>query len=178
MNRRSLFAGAAAMSAIGAGTANAQPHSAPGLEYVFSIAVRVATPIDLGEAQGLRRRVIPILDGTVSGPRFEGTVMPGGADWQRLRPSDGLTRLVATYALAHRDGAIVQVQNSGIRRAPANVMARLNAGQPVDPGLVYFRATPTFDAPDGPHAWLNESIFVASGRRSPDRVEVDFFQVL
>ena len=57
-------------------------------------------------------------------------------------------------------------------------MARLNAGQPVDPSLVYFRATPTFDAPEGPHAWLNESIFVASGRRAPDRVEVDFFRVL
>ena len=104
--------------------------------------------------------------------------MPGGADWQRVRVSDGLTRLVATYAIQHEDGTIVQVQNAGIRRAAPEVMAQLNAGQSVDPDLVYFRAAPTFDAPEGPHAWLNESIFIASGRRMPNEVHIAFFRVL
>lgn len=178
MNRRDILA-AGALSALAVSSAEAQtPASAPQLEHVFDIAVRVATPINLGESEGYRRRTIPILDGTVGGPRFQGAVLPGGADWQRVRVSDGLTRLVATYAIQHTDGTIVQIENAGIRRASADVMARLNAGQVVDPALVYFRTAPTFDAPAGPHAWLNESIFIATGRRLPNDVQIAFFRVL
>ncbi len=176
MNRRDILA-AGALSALAVPSAEAQT-TAPQLEHVFDVSVRVAAPINLGESAGYRRRTIPILDGTVSGSRFTGTVLPGGADWQRLRISDGLTRLVATYAIQHTDGTIVQIQNAGIRRASADVMARLNAGQPVDPALVYFRTAPTFDAPEGPHAWLNDSLFIASGRRAPDSVQIAFFRVL
>ncbi|MBL8550776.1 MAG: DUF3237 domain-containing protein [Hyphomonadaceae bacterium] len=152
-------------------------HSAPALEHVFTLAAHVAPPIELGEAQGMRRRVVPIIDGTITGPRFEGIILPGGADWQRIRPSDGLSRLVATYAIRHADGTIVQVENRGLRRASPETMARLNAGEIVDPALVYFRSAPVFDAPDGPHAWLNESLFIAAGRRRPDRVEIDVYSL-
>jgi hypothetical protein len=179
MNRRDVIAASAASAlAAGATSAEAQSGAAPQLEHVFDVSVRVATPINLGESDGYRRRTIPILDGTVTGPRFIGTVLPGGADWQRVRVSDGLTRLVATYAIQHEDGTIVQIENAGIRRAAPEVMARLNAGQPVDPALVYFRTIPSFDAPAGPHAWLNDSIFIASGRRAPDSVQIAFFRVL
>lgn len=176
--RNALTLGIAGAALLTPHSADAQAHDTPQLEHVFDLAVRVATPVDLGESEGYRRRTIPILDGTVSGPRFRGTVMPGGADWQRVRIADGLTRLVATYALRHEDGTIVHVENSGIRRASAEVMARLNAGQSVDPALVYFRTAPKFDAPAGPHDWLNDSIFICSGRRRPNDVQVAFYRVL
>lgn len=151
-------------------------NAAPKLDYAFTLVARVAAPVDLGEAQGFRRRVVPILDGTVSGPLFEGTILAGGADWQRIRPADGLSRLFATYAIRHKDGTIVQVENRGLRRAAPEVMERLNGGEIVEPALVYFRSAPVFDAPEGPHAWLNESLFLASGRRMPDRVEIDVYK--
>ena len=76
------------------------------------------------------------------------------------------------------DGAIVSIMNSGYRRGPADVIARLAAGEEVDPALYYFRTTPRFEvAADSRHAWLGESVFVCSAARFPDRVLLRFFTV-
>ena len=35
-----------------------------------------------------------------------------------------------------------------------------------------------FEAPDGPHAWLNRLIAIGMGERLPDEVVVDVFEIL
>jgi hypothetical protein len=50
------------------------------------------------------------------------------------------------------------------------VLARLAAGEAVDPASYYFRATPAFEAPPGPHAWMMHTVFIATGERAPDHV--------
>jgi hypothetical protein len=149
----------------------------PELKFVFEVRVAVGSPIDVGETRNGRRRIIPIVSGTVSGPRLQGTVREGGSDWQHLQP-DGLTELVARYLIEASDGTLITVVNRGVRRGPPEVMARLIAGEKVDPSLVYFRAIPTMEAPPGPHDWLNRSIFVTAGERSPDAVVIRFFEVV
>ena len=57
-------------------------------------------------------------------------------------------------------------------------MDRLSRGESVDPAQVYFRTTPVFEAPVGPHAWLNSSIFLATAARFPDKVQIRVFEVL
>jgi hypothetical protein len=57
-------------------------------------------------------------------------------------------------------------------------MERMSRGEAVDPALVYFRTVPVFEAPAGPHAWLNGSVFVASAARFPDKVQIKVFEVL
>ena len=148
----------------------------PDLEFVFAVSARVAPPLELGEVDGLKRRIVPIEGGMVEGPRLRGEIVPGGADWQAIRP-DGLTRILARYLIRAEDGTMISVENKGLRRAAPETMARLLAGQPVDPGLVYFRAAPSFEAPDGPHGWLNENLFVSAGRRRPDAVEIRIYRV-
>ncbi len=32
----------------------------------------------------------------------------------------------------------------------------------------YFRCTPYFRAPDGPHEWLNRTVVIGAGERRPD----------
>jgi hypothetical protein len=49
------------------------------------------------------------------------------------------------------DGGLIYVVNHGIRHAPADVQARLDAGEPVDRSLVYFRTSPTFETAPGRH---------------------------
>ena len=51
-------------------------------------------------------------------------------------------------------------------------------GGAVDPALVYFRTTPVFEAPAGPHEWLTRHVFVGSAERHPDGVRLRFFAVM
>jgi hypothetical protein len=148
----------------------------PALEFVFEARVRVEPPLELGEVSGVRRRIVPVAGGPVEGPRLKGDILPGGADWQSIRP-DGLTKVLARYVLRASDGTLISVTNEGLRRASEPVIRRLLAGEPVDPSLVYFRAAPTFEVGAGPHAWLAENLFVSAGVRRPDAVEIRFYVV-
>ena len=75
--------------------------------------VQVGAPLDQGTWDGQRWRVIPIVGGTFEGPRFSGVILPGGADWQSVRVTDGVARLDARYTLRHDDGTLVTVLNRG-----------------------------------------------------------------
>lgn len=148
----------------------------PPLRFVFAAFVDVGTPQEIGETTAGRRRVIPITGGRVEGPRLIGEVVPGGADWQLVR-SDGTVELVARYTLRAADGALISVVNRGLRRAPPDVLTRLTVGEFVDPALYYFRATPSFSVAPGPHGWLADSIFVATGERQARQVVIKFFEL-
>jgi hypothetical protein len=72
----------------------------------------------------------------------------------------------------------VYVTNIGIRHAPPDVMARLNAGETVDQSDIYFRAIPKFETGDPDLEWLMRSIFISTGERYPNGVIIRFFRVL
>lgn len=159
------------------------PLPTPTLEPALDLTVFVAAPIEAGEITGLnsrgRRRIIPITGGTVSG-RVNGAVLAGGADFQ-LVVSDTCADLDARYLLQLNDpawpGAHVFVQNRALRRGSAEDITKLVRGEPVDPAAVYFRCAPTFEVSHPALAWLTESLFVGTGARIPDRVEMRFFRV-
>ena len=151
----------------------------PLLEPIADLVVYVATPVEVGHVMGLNtrglRRIIPIAGGTVSG-RLQGQVMAAGADFQ-LVVSDTLADLDARYILALDNGHRVFVQNRALRRGSAADVARLVRGEAVDPAAIYFRCAPTFEVSDPSLAWLTESLFIGTGARYPDRVEMRFFRV-
>jgi len=149
----------------------------PELAHVCDIDVDVGPIRDLGPVPHGRRRIVPILGGRVRGARLEAEVVPGGADWQYVR-GDGVVELVARYSIRTRDGVEITITNQGLRRASPEAMARMARGEAVDPALVYCRTVPTFEAPAGPYAWLNASVFVATAARLPDKVEIKVFEVL
>ena len=151
-------------------------HPPPTLEYAFEARVSVAPAIEGGVVPGGRRRIIPITGGTVEGPLLTAAVIPGGADWQIVR-EDGVTDLTARYTLQATDGTLIGVVNHALRHGPPDAMARLHAGEAVDPALIYFRCSPVFEAPDGPHGWLNRHVFLATGERHPAGVLIRFFVV-
>ena len=148
----------------------------PALEHVADLRVRVAAPLEIGKIAGNLRRVISIEGGEVTGPRIRGKVLPGGADFQVMR-SDGITDLHARYVIETDDSHLIYVENSGIRYGPPELMEKLRRGEIVDPALIYFRSTPRFETAAPAYAWLMQSLFVCSGARFPDRVELQFFRV-
>ena len=150
----------------------------PALEYVFTIEARIARPLSGGRSAAGERLHIPILAGTVTGPRLNGTILPGGSDWPLIRP-DGTSEIEATYTVVADDGTPILAKNSGLRVSAPEVLARLRACEPVRPEEYYFRSAPRFDAPDGPHAWLRDRIFVASLAPDPaaGRITIDVYAV-
>ena len=107
--------------------------------------------MEVGRTSKGTRRYIPITGGSFLGPRLSGTILPGGADWQ-LERNDGITEVDALYSMRCDDGTVIVVHNVGLI---------------ADDGQ-YMRTTPRFDAPLGPHDWLNQSLFVGSISIAPE----------
>lgn len=151
----------------------------PLLEPVAELTVTVGAPVEAGAVTGAetrgQRRIIPITGGSVRG-RLQGRVMAGGADFQII-VSPTMAVLDARYVLALDSGEHVYVQNHALRRGPAEAIARLARGEPVDPAAIYFRCVPRFEVSSPALSWLTESIFMGTGARFPDRVELALFRV-
>jgi hypothetical protein len=145
--------------------------------YVFSLVIKIGAPILAGDFGHGVRRIIPILGGEVRGEGIKGTIFPCGADFQTIRPN-GLTELEAKYAFEMDDGAIVYIENIGIRFGPKQLLDRIARGESVDPALIYFRSVPKFETGAEKYRWLMESLFIGVGARHPDRVVIDVHQVL
>ncbi len=176
-SRRLFLGGIAGLVAMPGVRALAGPAApAPGLAHAFTVLVKVATPVELGTIAGAQRRFIPIVGGTVEGPRLTGEVLPWGGDWQDIRPG-GVTEVTARYFLKAEDGTVIGVENAGLRIASEAVTADLARGGAVDPRAYYFRTTPRFDVAPGAHGWLSRTAFVASGIRRPDLVQIDIFSI-
>lgn len=150
--------------------------SPPSLSFAFTIDASIG-PFAAQAAGPLGQRLhIPIVGGEVSGPALNGRIRAGGSDWALLR-ADGTTLIDAHYTIEAQDGTLIYVQSRGLRVSSDEVLARLQAGAPVADDEVYFRCAPTFEAPAGPHAWLNQRLFVATVRRTPTGVQLQVFQV-
>ena len=175
-----LVAGVLGASLLGtrdsqAGDAPAPPP--PPLVFAFELRVTVADPVVIGQVPHGLRRIVAITGGTMRGPGINGVVVPNsGADWQVIQP-DGYSELDTRYTLRTDKGELVYVQNVGIRHAPPEVMQKLNAGQVVDPKLVYFRTVPKFETSAPDLQWLARSVFIGVGERSPNEVIVRFYRL-
>jgi hypothetical protein len=130
------------------GSSTASQTDTPHLEFVFEEFVTLGPSIHPGETPFGDRNIVPITGGTFSGPNIRGKVMPGGWDWQ-LVTKTGCHSLQADYMIQTDDGAIINVVNKGTScEAPG-------------PNTKLF-TTPVFEAPLGPHAWLNGGAFIGT----------------
>ncbi len=136
----------------------------------MQIDLAVGPPVAISQS----RRCIPILGGAVSG-RLNGEVLPGGADWQQIG-SDGTIEIDARYVLKLADG-LVEVESRGLRAGPPEVLARLAAGEVVDPALYYFRTAMRFRSAAPELAWLGRILGVASGERLSGAVRLTVHEV-
>ncbi|MCA1451859.1 DUF3237 domain-containing protein [Bradyrhizobium sp. BRP22] len=144
--------------------------------YVFTITACIGEVTSAGGIGIGERRIIPIIGGEVKGD-VNGKVLPFGADFQIIRPNE-LIELEAKYAFETDDGAVIYVENRGIRFGPVDLLQKLKRGEAVDPRLIYFRTVPKFETGAEKYSWLMEHIFVASAARHTDRVVIDVHQVL
>jgi hypothetical protein len=134
---------------------------------LFEIRLQVPQVTDIGETPLGRRRIAAVTGGEFQGERLRGTVAgaPGG-DWL-LQRQDGVTVLDVRILLRTDDGEHIYMAYRGLRHGPAEVMARLAAGEVVDPASYYFRIAPVFETASRKYAWINRIVAVGTGRREP-----------
>jgi hypothetical protein len=142
----------------------------------FRASIIVGEIQEIGMTAKGRRRAIPILGGEFAGDDFNGVILPGGADWQLIRP-DGVAEIDAQYTMQTTDGVIIYIRNIGLRHGPQDVMDRLARGEEVSPDEYYFRTSPTFEVESGRYDWLNRTMFVGVGERGKERVHFTFYAV-
>jgi Protein of unknown function (DUF3237) len=150
----------------------------PELRLMARFTVELTGPLwDLGPTTALgRRRIVPITGGRFEGPLLNGEILDNGADWQVVA-DDGSTVVDTRYLLRTDDGALVYLRTHGYRHGPPEVLARLTAGEEVDPTDYYFRIHLNFETASADHAWLNHAVAVGSALRLPDAVVYDAYLV-
>ncbi|GAA2642116.1 DUF3237 domain-containing protein [Paractinoplanes durhamensis] len=141
----------------------------PELEFLADAEITLGPVQELGETPAGCRRIIPITGGTFDGPELAGEILPGGADWQLIRP-DGVAVIDTRYTLATGDGGLIYVSTQGYRHGPPEVIERLTAGETVDPADYYFRLMVRLESPAGRYAYLNRSLILATAVRLPNAV--------
>ena len=146
-------------------------------KFAFTITANIGSVTSVGDIGHGVRRIIPITGGEVRGADINGKVCAFGADFQIIRPNE-LIELEAKYAIETDDGAVIYVENRGIRFGPVELLQRLKRGEPVDPKLIYFRTVPKFETGSERYRWLMENLFIGSAARHADRVVIDVHQVL
>ncbi len=121
-------------------------------EHMWDAKVKIGGAIGLGESKRGGRNIIPITGGTFQGPDIKGEVLPGGADWQNVRP-DGDVELYARYLLRTDSGHMIQVINQAlIHNAPDN-----SKNGP------YLKSVVDIEAPaNSPYSHLNHAIFLGT----------------
>ena len=145
-------------------------------EPIFTISAGLEPIMNLGATPHGERRIIGITGGTVRGPKLQGRVLPGGADWQIVR-SDGAADIQARYTIETDAGARILVNSEGLRHGPPDVLAALARGDNVDPSLYYFRTVMRFETSDPAVDWLNRILALARGQREALAVRLDVYEV-
>jgi hypothetical protein len=153
-----------------------------GLRWAFSATVFFADRIMIGSPAP--RGYTSVGGGEVWGPRLQGRVLPGsGADYYK-------NTFNTYYMYEASDGALIFIHNRGTMRRfqappepgkPLVTAPNNTAPTPGNPAVwTRFRATPVFTAPDGPHAWMNNTVFVANCERqaNPDHTVFTYYEVL
>ena len=138
------------------------------VRHLMTITAKVDTPAPQVIAGPTGTRVVvSVSEGTFTGDRLAGLVAEGaGGDFAVFRP-DGTLRLDVRLVLVTDDGVRIYVTYNGV-------------GTPDGSGGLTLRTAPTFEAPDGPYAWLNNVQAVSIGQSDPaaGRLSYEVYEVL
>ena len=145
--------------------------------HLMTLKLSVAGAQPVGATPLGGRRIGLVSGGNFAGPRLSGTVLPGGADWILVR-GDGATTLDVRIVLETTDKATIGMTYRGLRHGPAEMMAKLDRGEPVDPAQIYFRTVVAFETASPRYDWLNRIIAIGTGHRPPEGPVYDVFEVL
>ena len=144
---------------------------APGLRFEFRARLLLSPALEFGLIEGVKKRIVPIVGGTLLGPRIRAEILDVGGDWEFVL-SDGVAFMNMPYVVRTNDQTLISVSHAGIRRSPRPIPDEPGAFSPY-----YCRVMPRFDAPNGRYQWLRENFFLGVITRRDDSADIDYFSV-
>ena len=138
-------------------------------EFLFEADIELREPQLIGQTPQGNRMIFYVVGGKIEGPKLTGEVLEGGGDWFLLRP-DGVGELDVRGTFRTDDGHLIYVTYRGILDASPDVLARINAGEEVDPSEYYFRTAPYFQTASQKYDWLNRIQAIGIGKVGRNRV--------
>lgn len=149
----------------------------PRLTLVYRLDITLGQPLDFAATAQGRRRIVPQMGGTFTGPELAGTLLSGAsADWQVVLP-DGTALADIRYTLQTDHGDLLYVQARGVRHGSADVLTRLGRGEDVDPSLYTFRTATHIETAAPGLDWLNKGVFISVGARRGAGVSYETYLV-
>ncbi len=148
----------------------------PTLDYVCDLTVELDTIREMGAGRAGNRRIIPIIGGTVDGPKIKGKILNLGADWQTIFGS-GLAELDTRYAIETDDGATIEIINYGLRHGPNEVMQAVANGEDVSADSYYMRTHARLESGDPRYDWVNKILFLGVGARNKQSVQMRLYAI-
>jgi hypothetical protein len=149
----------------------------PSLALVYRLEAVLGEPLDVGQVNQGRRRIVPLTGGTFVGPELNGRLLPGtSADWQIVL-ADGTVLGDIRYTLQTDGGALFYVQSRGVRHGSPEVLERLGRGEDVDASEYAFRTSTQIETASRELAWLNKGVFIGVGGRQAGRVVYETYLV-
>jgi hypothetical protein len=148
------------------------------LTRVYRLQASVGEPLELGETAHGRRRIVPLTAGSFdSAVLGSGTLLAGvSADWQTVL-ADGTALGDIRYTLRTEAGHLLDVRSRSVRHGSADVLARLAAGEPVDPHEYTFRTATQIETAEPSLEWVNKGVFVSVGARDAAGVTYETYLV-
>lgn len=144
--------------------------------YIGELMIEVTGSYMLGDAPLGKRRLDRLDKGHFKGPKIQAEIVAGGMDIL-LGGADGAVRPDVRLILKLDDGEILLIQYRGVRHAPAEVMQRIAKGERVPPGEYYLRTGLVFETASKKYGWMNRVVGVGVGRREPNAVFYDVFEI-
>lgn len=160
-------------------TASRPDHSRLALqaEFLFDLVAEMGERQHIGQTAFGRRRVYVVSGGRFEGPALRGVLLPGAADWL-TRGADGTSHIDVRATLRTHDEHLIYLHYTGVYHAAPEVKARMDRGEEVGPDEYYFRTTPRFETGAEQYAWLNRTVAVGVGQRTPTGIAYRVFRVL
>lgn len=141
------------------------------------LEIEVLPPVSLGAMDIGELRVLPFAHGTFEGPLLRGHVLPGGTDWQEVRP-DGALEIRARYLLETDRGERIEVRSEGVRSGSPDALVRLARGELLPATDYYFRTAIRLRTASERLSRLNGLLAFSIGERKPTGVRLSVFELL
>lgn len=145
------------------------------LVKLFRAEVLVGAIEDHGVTSAGHRRVVPITGGRIS-DGLDAEILPGGADWQVVRP-DGTIEIDTRYTARTSDGDLLHLRTHGIRAGSPEVLAALARGEVVPPEQYTFRLHVEVETSAPAFAELQRQLIVGAAARGPHEVVYDAYRL-
>ncbi len=130
------------------------------LADLCEVEIHVSAPIVIGPSSWGIRMVIPVVGGTVEGPKLKGRIRPPGADWLLIR-ADNCLELDIRTVIETDDDAVIYASYAGVAATTRKQVEEYLSGK-LPEGVDLF-VTPRFETSDERYQWLTRIQAVGRG---------------